>query len=84
MGDACNTLYDPPRTSARLPLYHQDDIVKRPWGHNVIQGDAAHEIIVMLFMWMGLWQIINHKLFVNQNCLCIINCNEAVTRKIKS
>ena len=33
----CHTLYDPPRTSARLPLYRQDDsddftIVKRPWG----------------------------------------------------
>ena len=28
----CHTLYDPPRTSARLPLYRQDTIVKRPWG----------------------------------------------------
>ena len=31
-GKYCHTLYDPPRTSARLPLYRQDDKVKRPWG----------------------------------------------------
>ena len=29
----CHTLNDPPRTSARLPLYRQDD----RGGHNVIQ-----------------------------------------------
>ena len=36
LGFICHTLYDPPRTSARLPLYRQDTggytIVKRPWG----------------------------------------------------
>ena len=40
----CHTLYDPPRTSARLPLYRQDDtIVKRPWGS---QRDTMCNVIV--------------------------------------
>ena len=41
--DTCHTLYDPPHTSARHPLYRQ-------WndrgGHNVIQFDTKHIIFM--------------------------------------
>ena len=46
----CHTLYDPPRTSARLPLYRQDEsetIVKRPWGSQRDTRRAASETNIL-------------------------------------
>ena len=49
MGIACHTLYDPPRTSARLPCIIVT-IVKRPWGSQ--RDTRDRNVIQAMYYWL--------------------------------